>query len=267
MTKLTIPQRSKTSHGAAYVCVGEGEPLLLVHGVGLRLEAWAPQIEALSTTHRIIAVDMPGHAQSAPLAEGARIADFVDWLEDVVVELGCGPVNLCGHSMGAMITIGFGLTYPDLVRRAALVCGVYKRQDAARKAVLARATEIVKGTMDVEGPLARWYDADRSPEEAQTIEVTRKWLTSMSRTGYSTAYQAFAGGDLVYADRLQELGCPALFLTGELDPNSTPQMAREMAAVTLKGRAVVVPGERHMVHLVAPEPVNTALRAWLCEPQ
>ena len=262
---LIIPQRSKTTHGAAYVAVGSGEPLVLVHGVGLRLEAWTPQLETFSTTHRVIAVDMPGHGQSAPLAEEARIPEFVVWLKEVIDDLGCGPMNLCGHSMGALITLGFSLTYPELVRRAALICGVYKREPAARDAVIARAREIADGYKDVEGPLARWYRPARSPAEAQALATTREWLSTVSREGYATAYRAFAEGDRIYADRLFELNCPMLFLTGEFDPNSTPRMVAEMAVAAPNSRAVVVRDEKHMVHLVAPEPVNAALRSWLNE--
>ena len=263
---LTIPQRSTTAHGAAYITAGGGEPLVLIHGVGLRLEAWTPQIEAFSATHRVIALDLPGHGQSALLAEGARIPEFVVWLKQAIDDLGCGPVNLCGHSMGALITLGFSLTHPDLVRRAALICGVYKREAAARDAVMARAREIAVGHRDVEGPLARWYRPQRSPEEAQALAITREWLSTVSHEGYATAYRAFAEGDRIYADRLSELNCPVLFLTGEFDPNSTPRMVAEMAAAAPNSRAVVVRDEKHMVHLVAPEPVNTALRTWLANP-
>ena len=56
---------------------------------------------------------------------------------------------------------------------------------------------------------------------------------------------------------------PALFLTGALDANSTPAMARQMAAVAPRGRAVVIEGHGHMVPMTAPAAVNDALRTWL----
>ena len=56
---------------------------------------------------------------------------------------------------------------------------------------------------------------------------------------------------------------PALFLTAGDDPNSTPAMARAMAAAAPNGRAVVIEGHRHMVNLTAPQLVNAALADWL----
>ena len=76
---LTTPQRSRARHGAAYVEHGTGEPVLLIHGVGMRLEAWAPQAEALAASHRVIAVDMPGHGESDRLPDDAQLTDFVAW--------------------------------------------------------------------------------------------------------------------------------------------------------------------------------------------
>jgi len=75
-----IPPRSRTAGGAAYVRLGAGAPIVLLHGVGMRIEAWGPQIDRLARQWQVIAVDLPGHGDSAPLAEGATgLADFVAW--------------------------------------------------------------------------------------------------------------------------------------------------------------------------------------------
>ena len=64
------PLPRRIHNGIAYLETGEGEPLLLIHGVGLNAEAWGPQIDALSDTHRVIALDMPGHGGSARASAG-----------------------------------------------------------------------------------------------------------------------------------------------------------------------------------------------------
>jgi pimeloyl-ACP methyl ester carboxylesterase len=257
----TIPQRSRTRHGAAYVQRGEGEPLLLVHGVGMRLEAWAPQVAALAPAHRVIAIDMPGHGESAKLAPGALLADFVDWLGTVLDDLAVDGVNIAGHSMGALIAGGAAATLGSRVRRVALLNGVYRRDPAARAAVLARAKAIRSGHIDIEGPLLRWFGEEG--RDTQACRLTREWLSAVDRQGYATAYAAFAEGDGTYADAWPRVACPALFMTGEDDPNSTPAMAEAMAAAAPHGQARVVAGHRHMVNLTAPDTVNGMLAEWL----
>ncbi|MFD2856780.1 alpha/beta fold hydrolase [Seohaeicola zhoushanensis] len=52
---------------------------------------------------------------------------------------------------------------------------------------------------------------------------------------------------------------PALFMTGEAEPNSTPAMSRAMAELAPQGQALVVPGAAHMLPMTHPDVVNAAL--------
>ncbi|AWI60523.1 alpha/beta fold hydrolase [Sinorhizobium fredii] len=254
-------RRVRTAHGAAYVETGQGEPLVLIHGVGMRLEAWAPQVAALSAHCRVIAVDMPGHGESDRLEPGAQLEDFVAWLGVFLDDLALDGVSLAGHSMGALIAGGAAATLGARIRRVALLNGVYRRDPDAKAAVIARARTIGKGTVDVDGPLKRWFG--EGSETAQLFSLTRRWLQAVDPEGYATAYNAFAHGDDVYAARWPEVHCPALFLTGSEDPNSTPEMALAMAVAAPCGWAQIIEGHRHMVNLTAPDAVNAILADWL----
>ena len=259
---LPIPPRSKTRGGAAYVDIGSGEPLVLIHGVGLRLEAWLPQIAALSADRRVIAIDMPGHGESERLADDdAPLETFVAWCGTALDDLGLAEVNLAGHSMGAMIAGGMAATFGQRIKRVALLNGVYRRDDQARAAVIARADAIRAGEIDYDGPLQRWFDASCQASEA--YRLTKTLLHQLDPKGYATAYGAFARGDLAFADAWPTVAGPALFLTGEGDPNSTPAMAREMAAAAPAGTAEIIENHRHMVNLTAAQTVNRLLRDWL----
>ena len=256
-----IPHRSETVSGTAYAVTGSGAPLVLIHGVGMRLEAWAPQIAALSERFEVIALDLPGHGESRPLPKGATLPDFVARIATFLSEIDRGPVSIAGHSMGALIAGGLAAEVPGQVSRVALLNGVYRRDPAARAAVEARAAEISTGGFDREAPLARWFGSDGDHGAARAL--CGKLLAEVDAEGYATAYGAFATGDAVYADRWPDVACPALFLTGEGDLNSSPAMSRAMAVAAQNGRALIIPGHRHMVNLTAPDPVNAALIDWM----
>ena len=256
--------RDRWFAGTRYRVSGSGQPLVLIHGVGLNARAWTPQIDALGTTHRIFAVDMPGHGASSPLPDGARLPDYVAWAARVIAALNRGAVNVAGHSMGALIATGLAADYPELVRRVAVLNAVHRRTPEARAAVLSRATAMAEGRFDAEAPLDRWFT--RGAEEAPLRAQVARWLNEVNPEGYAAAYRAFATGDDVYADRWDAITCPALVLTGDGDPNSTPDMTRIMAANAPRGRAVVIDGHRHMVNLTAPDRVTAALRDWLRTP-
>lgn len=263
--KVPVLERRIAANGSAYHERGTGEPLVLIHGVGMRLEAWEPQIDVLSETHRVIAVDMPGHGESAPLAVGSDIVAFVGWFRTFLDALSLDRVNVAGHSMGALIAGGAAAVYPERIRRVALLNGVFCRDRSAKKAVLERAKSIAEDGIDVDGPVQRWFDDTQASRVPRAL--TRAWLSGMNRENYATAYSAFAGGDAVYAYEWPKVKCPALFLTGSGDPNSTPDMSRQMAALAPRGVARIIQGHRHMVNLTAPEAINALMRDWLLIPE
>ncbi|MEE9375413.1 MAG: alpha/beta fold hydrolase [Rhizobiaceae bacterium] len=261
---LTILQLSKPFGKIAFSEAGVGEPVVLIHGVGMQSAAWAPQIDALSKSRRVISIDMPGHGESDPLPTGSQLPDFIEWLHAALKAINTGPVSLAGHSMGALVSAGYAITYPEMVARVALLNGVYQRSAIARTAVEARAEQISAGTIDLETPLTRWFGD--SVSDQNTRERVSGWLSSMDREAYAISYSAFARGDATFADQFHKISCPLLALTGDGDLNSSPAMSKAMARAAVNGRYVVISGHRHMVNLTAPEQVNAALEDWLKTP-
>jgi pimeloyl-ACP methyl ester carboxylesterase len=241
-----------------------GAPLVLLHGVGMCAEAWAPQIAAFAATRQVIALDLPGHGRTDALKGAPTLADYVAWAARAIAGLDLGPVALAGHSMGALIALGTAIEHPHLVERVALLNPVHKRGPAAREAVLCRARELAQGRSDPEAPLARWFAPHEAPEVRDRVGG---WLRAVDADGYAATYAAFAEGDAVYADRIGEVRCPTLVLTGEHDANSSPDMTCAIAAGIGNARAVVIAGARHMASLTAPDRVNTELARWLGLPE
>ena len=257
-------ERRRTAGGTAYIERGQGECVVLIHGVGLNAEAWEPQIAALAASHRVIAVDMAGHGHSAPPPAAAGLDDYVGQLRRLLDDLGIAAANVVGHSMGGLVAIGLALAHPERVLRLAVLNSVYERTAEARAAVEARAAEIAVsgGAVPVEATVSRWFGDRPSPLRSRVAA----WLSAMEPASYAAAYRVFATGDRLFSGRLGDLACPALFATGALDPNSTPQMAEAMAAATPHGRASVLAGQRHMMNLTDPHSTTQALRNLLAQP-
>ncbi len=81
----------------------------------------------------------------------------------------------------------------------------------------------------------------------------------MDPEGYKAAYSVFAREDGPADEALRKLSCPALFMTGGREQNSTPAMSRAMAALAPDGRAEIVADAAHMMPMTHPELVNRAL--------
>ena len=152
--------------GLAAIEAGAGAQIVLLHGVGLRSEAWNRQIDALAEAHQVTAFDMPGHGESAVRSEMSRVSDFAD----AVLAAIDGPAMVVGHSMGAMIALNLAVRAPDRVRGVVALNAVFERSPEAARAVQARAAELDGVSVaDPRGALARWFGTDDTPERAAMI--------------------------------------------------------------------------------------------------
>ncbi|HEV8388922.1 MAG TPA: alpha/beta fold hydrolase, partial [Dongiaceae bacterium] len=244
---------------------GRGEAVILVHGVGMAAEIWSPQIEALSREYDIIAYDVLGHGGSTLPPADARLSDYADQLLAVMDGLGIAGAHIVGHSMGALVALEFALLHPDRVRSVAALNAVYGRSPEQRAAVQSRAAALETGDARgaAEATIARWFGDPISDRLAAAADKTRRLLQLVDRAGYARTYGVFASADDAHRGRLQSLQAPALFMTGEGDPNSTPAMSRAMAESAPDARCEIVAGERHMMALTAPDEINRRLMAFL----
>ena len=256
MTWTTRP-RSEVG-GISFIRVGSGARLYLVHGVGLRAEAWMAQVDELSATRDCRAFDLPGHGGSRAVPRPATLAQYTDRIAAAID----APGVVAGHSMGAMIVLDLAARYPHLVRGIAALNAIHCRNPKAAEAVRRRAAALsAKERADPEATLTRWF-ADQDTAERRAC---RKWLTDVATEHYKTAYDVFAAQNGPSDADLAHLTCPALFMTGGDEPNSTPEMSEAMARIAPHGRAVIVDGAAHMMPMTHAGPVNAELAALIRE--
>ena len=244
----------------SYISAGTGAPLVLLHGVGLNADIWSPQIEALSDRYHVIAIDMPGHGESDRLPGDAIDLDrYVEAVADFCRALGLKKAGLCGHSMGALISLGLGLRHPDMFGSILLLSAVYKREPDAARQVQARAASMTAAShaASLGSTLDRWYGDNPAFDAAR--RATEAMLACVDAQGYASAYSVFARADRHFADRLHALEMPVRCMTGEFDPNSTPAMSRAIADEAPLGSCDIVAGARHMLGVTHPDIVARAL--------
>ena len=239
--------------GLAAIAAGSGPLVLMIHGVGLRAEAWAAQIDALAADHRVLALDMPGHGESPMRGGLSGIAAYTDACAAALSE----PALIVGHSMGAMIALDMAHRHGDRVRGVAALNAVFDRSASAADAVRDRAASLDGRTApDPEPTLTRWFGGDQSPER----DACRSWLTTVDPGAYKTAYTAFASSTVPRPDTLRALRCPALFATGAEEPNSTPRMSLAMAEHAKDGQAAILAGAAHMMPMTHAAQTSAMLR-------
>jgi pimeloyl-ACP methyl ester carboxylesterase len=86
---------------------GSGQPLLLLHGLGLTWRCWRPVLAALERVHDVVAMDLPGFGGASPLPRGTRptVEALSDAIEAALDEAGLGGVHVAGNSLGGWIGV------------------------------------------------------------------------------------------------------------------------------------------------------------------
>ena len=87
--------------------VGEGPPLLLVHGIGSRYQVWDPLLPELATRYAVTAIDLPGFGDSAPLPEDADVSGpgLAAVVAKFCAEQGIERPHVAGNSLGGWIAL------------------------------------------------------------------------------------------------------------------------------------------------------------------
>lgn len=262
--KLSMPVTSAsgiTPQGTAWSSYGQGEPMVLIHGVGMNQSVWAPQIHALQSRFQVVVYDMLGHGQSSLPSGTKDLADYANQCVQLLDTLGLPKAHIVGHSMGALIALEMAIAHPERCISVAALNGVYRRTEEQRQLVSERAADIEANgkPSDVSGTIERWFGKPIPRADEGAAVLSTQLLQQVPQQGYARAYTVFANSDERHVGRMADIQVPTLLATGELDPNSSPDMSRAMHREIPHSRLEVLPRQRHMMSLIAVGAVNDML--------
>jgi (E)-2-((N-methylformamido)methylene)succinate hydrolase len=234
--------------------------LVLLHGVGLDHHMWEPLVAELGDAYDVVTPDLLGHGSAEPAPAGVTLGDLAD-AASASIEPGS---HLVGFSLGALVVQHLARHRPELAATLTSVNSVCRRTDEERKAVLSRLeTAAADFGASVRASLDRWYTGTDTDEEL--VRRTEATLFANDVESYLNCYRVFATGDAEIDPELPRIAVPALAITGEDDPGSTPDMTRRLAEALPHCRAVVVPGARHMLPVQCPRQLANHLTTFIGE--
>lgn len=96
--------------GLAYERTGSGPPLVLLHGLGHRRQAWDAVVQLLAPYRELVLVDLPGHGESPPLVTAGRppVPVLLESVLGLLDELGLDRPHLAGNSLGGRLALEAG---------------------------------------------------------------------------------------------------------------------------------------------------------------
>lgn len=253
---------------------GQGRPLVLLHGITLRHDVWAPQLHQLTDRYRVIAVDLRGHGTSSAGSAGYGIDRLADDLATLLVGLDLHDAVVVGHSMGGMTAMRFAGQHPDVLaqRVAGLVFLATRAHqvmppyvDGAARVLVRRGQELLDsgGTLPqratMTSSVARLAFGDHPSRKAVGI------VAEMGRSIPPEALLPSLAGLLDHDARtaLRATHTPSLVVVGTRDVLTPVPAGRHLAHLLPYSEFVVLPRAGHQLMQERPEEVADLIDAFV----
>jgi 3-oxoadipate enol-lactonase len=229
-----------------YSLVGDGEPILFVHGATATGEfEWGRLAARLASDYQCVLPDLRGHGRSE-FRESADMGRAICAdLRHLIEELGLDHPHIVGFSYGAEIALMLELSAPGTARSLVLVSpGTGRPSDyrAPRLEHLYRTWPYA---------LRRLHETHHGPEHWRKL-VTALHVDSVGRPELS-------------AEALGAVGCPVLMVAGALDESTRRAQGRRFAEVNALARYAELDGAAHAVHHECPDRFAQVISAFLAE--
>ena len=246
----------------AYLEVGEGPPLLCVHGSLCDFRIWSCVLGPLSARHRVIAVSLrhffpeqwDGIGDSYSIAQ--HTADVIAFIE----QLKAGPVDLMGHSRGGHIAFRVAQQRPDLLHKLILaepggeldatLDPDYKPGPSPLAARIATAAEKIAAG-DVEGGLKFFFVAIEGPGAWARLPATPK--QQLRDNAFTLIGQARDRRPPFSKADAEAIQMPTLFIGGARTKGTLPLVLHALAAHVRNSRTVMIPNTTHPMFEQAPQ--------------
>jgi pimeloyl-ACP methyl ester carboxylesterase len=254
---------------------GEGEPVVMIHGLGASKTEFLPTIAALAPEgYRAIALDLPGFGDSDkpfPAAYDARF--FARWVESLIDALDLESAHVIGHSMGGRVAIEVGIRRPDRTEGLVLMTPSLAWRAARRWAPYLRFVRPELGLLQpaprpiVERIVKAFVPgADSNWTAAGIDEFLRAYLTPRGRVAFYAAARNIyleegEGSDGFWA-RLEALDPRSLFLWGSHDQLVPIAFKRHVMNAVPHARHVEV-ASAHVPQLERPRETHGAILEFL----
>ena len=258
-------------HELAYHRLGQGAPVLLVHGITTYSFIWKQVMAGLARNHDVVAVDLLGCGDSEkPLDVSYGIASHAERLEAFTQALGFGPFSFIGHDIGGGIAQRFAVEYPERLTYAVVINGVAYDFWPVQP-ILTMRTPIVRqlamATLDL-GALKLIVKRGVFYKERVTPDVMAAFWKPMETREGRKAFLHFAESldnqDLMsISEELHRTKIPFLIIRGTEDVYLSAEIAHRLHREIPGSHLVEIPEAGHFIQLDQAERLVAELNAFL----
>ena len=180
---------------------GSGQPLVVLPGAYMTIEAMGELVPQLASSRLVIAVELQGHGHTADIERPLRYESLADDIAALLRHLGIAQADIFGYSLGGGVGLQTAIRHPEVVQKLALASTTFKRdgwypEDLA--AMGAMSAEMFNGT-----PIHTAY--------LQTSPAPEAWSTVVAKV------RQLVTTDYDWTEGVAALKAPTLLLVGDAD--------------------------------------------------
>ena len=259
--------------------MGEGDPIVFVHGLSGSWPNWLEQLAVFASTHRVIAMDLPGFGHSPMPNQDITISGYARILDGLCAVLGIDAATVVGNSMGGFVSAELAIAFPQRVERLVLVSAAgistYQHREVQRiEPYLRRLAPMLAAYTGWTAARSDWMARRPGLRNITLGTVTRhpsrlpaalaaEQLRGAGKPGFMQALRANI--DYPIAERLPEIACPTLIVWGAEDKIIPVGDADMFERLIPNSRKVVFEGTGHMAMLERPTTFNGLLEEFMAE--
>lgn len=245
--------------------IGQGQPLVMLHGWGMHSGVWQPLIKKLSAQYMLYLVDLPGMGNSRPIEPYHLHA-----LADEVAQVIPGVSDVLGWSLGGLVAQRIALNQPDRIRRLVLVgstpCFVNKAGwdagiNPANFESFAQAVNSDYKATIMQFLTLQCMKADDARSTLKQLRASFNTRPTPTQTTLQRALQILLESDL--RDEVANIRKPTLLIHGDRDTLAPVQAAHWMMQQLPHGFLRVISGSAHAPFLSHSEQFIAALNQFL----
>jgi pimeloyl-ACP methyl ester carboxylesterase len=226
---------------------GEGEALVLIHGVGGHAEAYSRNVVRLGQRYRAMAIDLVWHGYSAKPPFGDQLPTYARQVVSLLDTLGIEKAHVEGESLGGWVGLWLALHYPERVNRLVLnttagikfkAGAVDEHPDEGRNLLRTRSIAAIQNpNAETIRKRLEWLMAtpDRVTDELVDLRYTIYSTPETQRSLTDVFNDSFGFGNapkyMIPEERLAEIQTPTLVLWTEKNPGTGPEVGQRIASL------------------------------------
>lgn len=246
--------------------LGQGHPLLLLNGIMMSTDSWAPFLPAFSRNHRVILLDLMDQGKTSAFPPGYGLREQAEMLQAFLWHLEIDRVSVLGTSYGGALALQLACDAPQLVDRLLLaatrawtdplfrdMCESWLHATASAQAFYTSTMPLFYGATFQQNQQA-WMARRREALEA-TAFSNHEFLDRMRRLVRSVM-------EFDIRDRLKNIVCPTLIVSPQEDLVMMPWEQERILAGIAGAEMISLPQTGHVMFLERPELFVSLAMGW-----